>query len=50
VSARYVVKPKADRDLDGQADYLAETELELALRFFEAAHNTFALLATQPKM
>jgi toxin ParE1/3/4 len=50
VSARFVVKPKADRDLDDYADYLAEASLDLALRFFEAASSTFALLATQPNM
>ena len=50
MSARYVVKPKADRDLDDQADYLAEDSIDLALRFFDAAHSTFKLLATQPNM
>ena len=49
--ARYVVKPKADRDLDDYADYLAqEASLDAALRFFDAACSTFALLATQPNM
>jgi plasmid stabilization system protein ParE len=51
VSPRYVVKPKADRDLDNYADYLAEeASLEGALRFLAAAQETFALLATQPRM
>jgi toxin ParE1/3/4 len=51
VSARYLVKPKADRDLDDYADYLAiEASLDVALRFFDAAYSTFALLATQPNM
>ena len=49
--ARYVVKPKADRDLDDYADYLAEqASLDVALRFFDAAYSTFALIATQPNM
>ena len=51
MNARYVVKPKADRDLDDYADYLAkEASLAVALRFFDAAYRTFAILATQPKM
>jgi plasmid stabilization system protein ParE len=49
VSAEYSVKPKAVRDLDDYADYLAEqAHLDVVLRFFDAAHRTFALLATQP--
>jgi toxin ParE1/3/4 len=51
VSTRYVVKPRADRDLSDYADYLAEeATLDLALRFLAAAHETFALLAQQPNM
>ena len=49
--AGYFVKPKADRDLDDYADYLAENaSLDVALRFFDAAYSTFALIATQPNM
>lgn len=44
--AGYRLRPEADWDLDQQADYYAEREgLELALRFYEAAHETFAFLA-----
>lgn len=51
MKTHYVVKPKADRDLDGYADYLAEdANLDLALRFLAAADETFALLARQPNM
>jgi toxin ParE1/3/4 len=51
VNTRYVVKPKADRDLDDYADYLSkEVSLNVALRFFDAAYRTFALLASQPNM
>jgi toxin ParE1/3/4 len=51
VIPRHVVKPKADRDLDDYADYLAEhASLDVALRFFDAVHSTFALIATQPNM
>jgi toxin ParE1/3/4 len=50
VSSGYVIKPKADRDLD-DANYLAEeASLDAALRFFDAAYSRFALLATQPDM
>ena len=49
--SRYLVRPEAERDLDAQADYYAEQEdLELALRFYEAAAKAFALIATQPRM
>ncbi len=45
----YVVRPKADHDLDDQAYYLAtQAGPELGHRFLLAAHETFGLLATQP--
>ena len=51
MSPRYVIRPKADRDLEDQAYYFAmEATPELANRFLVAAHETFALLATQPEM
>jgi plasmid stabilization system protein ParE len=38
-----VVLPSADRDLDLQADYLAnEAGVETALRFLAAAQETFS--------
>ncbi len=47
----YVVRPKADRDLDEQAYYFAiEAGPELGHRFLLAAHETFSGLATQPEM
>lgn len=49
--SRYVIRPKADRDLDDQAYYYAtEASPEVGHRFLLAAHDTFALLATQPNM
>lgn len=46
MSARYVIKPLADRDLDDYAFYLTErASLDVAKRFFAAADRTFALLA-----
>jgi toxin ParE1/3/4 len=51
VSARYVLRPKADEDLDQQAYYLAtEASPETGHRFLIAAHETFALLSTHPQM
>jgi toxin ParE1/3/4 len=51
VSPSYVVRPKADRDLEEQAYYYAtEGSPELGHRFLVAAHETFTLLATQPEM
>jgi len=51
VSAVYVVRPKADDDLDEQAYYFAtKAGPELGHRFLLAAHETFSLLATQPEM
>lgn len=47
--ARYLLRPKADRDLDDQADYLADVASpEVGHRFLIAAHETFALLAREP--
>ena len=49
--SHYLVRPKADRDLEDQAHYYATTAVpELGHRFLVAAHDTFALLAAQPNM
>lgn len=49
MSARYVVRPKADQDLDDQAYYLAtQAGPDLGHRFLLASHETFGLLAAQP--
>ena len=48
---RYVLRPRADWDLEEQAYYYATVASpEIGHRFLAAAHETFALLATQPKM
>jgi hypothetical protein len=45
VSAVYVLRPKADQDLEDQAYYLAtRSGPELGHRFLLAAHETFVLL------
>jgi plasmid stabilization system protein ParE len=42
VNDRYVIRPKADADLDHQALYLAEkAKPEVGRRFLIAAHETF---------
>jgi toxin ParE1/3/4 len=49
--SRYVLRPLADRDLDEQAYYYATVaSADIGHRFLVAAHDTFALLATQPQM
>ena len=51
MNARYSVLPRADRDLDDQAVYfLEESGIELGMRFLAAAHETFARLASRPRM
>lgn len=49
MTPRSRVSPAADRDLDDQADYLAEeASLETALRFYDACHATFEKIAGMP--
>ncbi|HLH32439.1 MAG TPA: type II toxin-antitoxin system RelE/ParE family toxin [Terriglobia bacterium] len=51
MSARYVIRPKADDDLDEHAFYLAEQAgAAIGHKFLIAAHETFSLIATQPEM
>lgn len=51
MKARYLIRPKADADLEDQAYYLAtHATPEIGHRFLASAHETFALLATQPRM
>lgn len=51
MSGSYVIRPKAGLDLDDQAYFLAtEASPEIGHRFLLAAHETFGLLADNPKM
>jgi len=51
MSFGYCLLPKAEQDLDGIADSIADhAGLELGLRFLGAAFKQFSLLATQPDM
>ena len=48
---RYLIRPRADGDLDDQAYYYAtNASADVGHRFLLAAHDTFSLLATQPDM
>ena len=50
-NARYVLRPRTERDLDAQALYYAsEAGSELGHRFLVAAHETIANLAIHPRM
>jgi toxin ParE1/3/4 len=51
MTPRVSVLPAADRDIDGQAEYLMrEASLETALRFYDATAATFDKLARMPSM
>ena len=51
MKGRYIVRPRADRDTDRQAVYLAEQAgSEIAYRFLMAVRETFALLASHPEI
>jgi toxin ParE1/3/4 len=52
VTLGYLVRPKADRDIDAISDGLVEraANLDLGLRFITVTYETFALLAVQPMM
>jgi toxin ParE1/3/4 len=48
---RYFLKPRADRDLDELAAYLAsEASLSVAIRFLERARETLELIANHPEI
>jgi toxin ParE1/3/4 len=49
VSRKVFIRPAANRDLDDQARYVAaDSGIEIALRFLEAADDTFQLLLSHP--
>jgi len=51
VTGVYVIRPRADRDIDEYAQYLLEqASLETAKRFLDSARNMFELLASHPNM
>lgn len=51
MSARCVLKPKADHDIDGIADFLAEQAgMRTAVRFLRETFELLALLAEHPNL
>ncbi len=45
MTKRIVITPRASQDLDENFAYIAQNNLDAALRFFDAARQTFARLA-----
>jgi toxin ParE1/3/4 len=50
VSQRIIIRPRADRDLDEHAEFIARDNLEAARRFYDAAAEAFDRLAVLPEM
>ena len=51
MTTRIVVRPRADRDIELQAEYIASRSgAEAGLRFLKSTEATFQLLARQPEM
>lgn len=48
---RVFFRPEAERDLDEQAEYIAsERSIDAALKFYEAAEETLALILAHPRL
>ena len=47
---RIIKRPAAKHDLIEQADFIAQDNLDAALRFLDAAEKTFAQLARLPRI
>jgi toxin ParE1/3/4 len=51
VKCHILIRPAADRDIAGQAEYLTQHQsLQMGLRFYRATEETFLLLAGQTEM
>lgn len=48
MTRRIVIRPMASFDLDEQFAYIAANNFDAALRFFDAARQTFSQLAQRP--
>jgi toxin ParE1/3/4 len=44
------ILPRASRDIDEQFSYLEQSDLDIALRFFDAVRQSIAQLARMPGM
>ncbi|HKA56912.1 MAG TPA: type II toxin-antitoxin system RelE/ParE family toxin [Candidatus Binatia bacterium] len=49
-SRRIIIRPRADRDVTELARYIAEDNAEAALRFYEAAEESFNQLTRMPHL
>ena len=47
---RVIIRPRADRDLDEHAAFIARDNLEAGRRFYDAAAQAFEHLAIMPEM
>jgi toxin ParE1/3/4 len=50
VRRRIVIRPRADRDMDEHAEFIARNNLEAARRLYDAAAQAFDQLAAMPEM
>lgn len=50
MALRILLTPKASEDLEDIADYIAENNLDAALRFFDATRQSIAKLAQNPRI
>ncbi len=48
MTRRIVIRPKASADLDEQFAYIAESNFDAALSFFDATRQTFSQIAQLP--
>jgi len=48
MTKRIIIRPKASQDLDDHFAYIAENNLEAALRLFDSARTTIAQIAKMP--
>ncbi len=48
MTARVVIRRRADRDLEDRGDFLAQSSARTARRFYQAARETFEQLAAMP--
>ncbi len=44
------VRPRTDSDIDELADYIAQDNLDAAIRFMDSLQNTLELISGQPRI
>ena len=50
MTRRILITPKADQDLDDIYNFIAQNNPDIALKFFDAARQTFNQLAQNPEI